>query len=104
MRFPFTDLTSTRLRPALVVAVHGEDAIVVGIFSRVPAGTMRKTWVRIDGRHPAFPQTGLKKTSLLKAEKIAVLHESVFQKKIAKLARDIMAQVQEALKRALLLS
>lgn len=103
VRFPFTDLTSTKLRPALVIAVHGEDAIVVGIFSRVPAGTLRKTWVRIDMKHPTFPKTGLKKTSLLKAEKIAVVHESVFQKKIGKLAPDVMAQVQEALKRALLL-
>jgi len=104
VRFPFTDLTSTKLRPALVVAVHGEDAIVVGIFSRLPAGTLRKTWVRIDGEHPTFPETGLKKASLLKAEKIATVHESVFQRKLGKLPPDAMAQVQEALKTALLLS
>jgi mRNA interferase MazF len=103
VRFPFTDLTSTKLRPALVVAVHGEDAIVAGIFSRVPAGTLRKTWVLIADKHPAFPQTGLKKSSLLKAEKIAVVHESVFQKKLGRLAPDVVAQVEEALKRALLL-
>ncbi|MGA7874882.1 MAG: hypothetical protein WCA08_04405 [Desulfoferrobacter sp.] len=34
VRFPFTDLTTTKLRPALVLAVHGEDVIVMGIFSR----------------------------------------------------------------------
>jgi len=103
VRFPFTDLTSTKLRPAFVVAVHREDAIVVGIFSRVPAGTLRRTWVLMDDKHPAFPQTGLKKTSLLKAEKIAVVHESVFQKRLGRLAPDVVAQVQEALKQALLL-
>jgi len=27
VRFPFTDLTSTKLRPALVWAVHGEDKV-----------------------------------------------------------------------------
>jgi len=91
------------LRPTLVVAVHGEDAIVTGIFSRVPVGTLRKTWVLIEDQHPAFPQTGLKKTSVLKAEKIAVVHESVFQKKLGRLAPDGVAQVQQALKRALLL-
>ena len=103
VRFPFTDLTSTKLRPALVLAVHREDAVVLGIFSRVPAGTLRRTWVLMDDRHPAFPQTGLKKTSLLKAEKIAVVHESVFQKRLGRLAPDVVAQVQEALKQALLL-
>lgn len=104
VRFPFTDLTSTKLRPALVLAVHGEDVVGIGIFSRVPGGTLRKTWVRIEDRHPMFLQTGLKKTSLLKAEKIAVVHESVFQRKLGRLPSDIMAQAQEALKRALLIS
>ena len=103
VRFPFTDLTSTKPRPALVVAVHREDAIVLGIFSRVPAGTLRRSWVLMEDKHPAFPQTGLKKTSLLKAEKIAVVHESVFQKRLGRLAPDVVAQVQEALKQALLL-
>ena len=42
LRFPFTDLTSTKLRPALVWAVYGEDVIVIGIFSRVPAGRLHK--------------------------------------------------------------
>ena len=29
IRFPFSDLTSTKRRPALVVSVEGEDVIVV---------------------------------------------------------------------------
>jgi len=101
VRFPFTDLTSTKLRPALVLAVHGEDVIVVGIFSRVPTGALCRTWVLVEDRHPAFLRTGLRKTSLLKAEKIAVVHESVFQRKLGTLPPDLMAQVEEALKRAL---
>ncbi len=35
--FPFTDLSSAKRRPALVWVTHGEDVIVLGIFSRVPA-------------------------------------------------------------------
>ena len=104
VRFPFTDLTSTKLRPALALAVHGEDVIVLGIFSRVLPGALHKTWVRIEESHPEFARSGLKKTSLLKAEKIAVVHESVFQRKLGSLPPDLMAQVQEALKRALLVS
>ena len=34
VRFPFSDLATTKLRPALVLAIHGEDVIVIGIFSR----------------------------------------------------------------------
>jgi mRNA interferase MazF len=104
VRFPFSDLSSTKLRPALVWAVHGEDVIVMGIFSRVPTGPMRRTWVHVEDRLAAFPQTGLKKTSLLKAEKVAVVHESVFQRKLGTFSPDLKSQVQEALKAALLIS
>lgn len=104
VRFPFSDLTFTKLRPALVWAVHGEDVIVVGIFSRVPAGILRKSWVLIEAQHSEFSRIGLKKTSLLKAEKVAVVHDSIFQKKIGSLPKDVMKQVEEALKIALLMS
>ena len=103
VRFPFTDLTATKLRPALVLATHGEDVIVVGIFSRVPPA-LRATWVSIHERHAGFAQTGLKKASVLKAEKITAIHESIFHKRIGKLSSDLSAQAQEALKNALLIT
>ena len=102
VRFPFTDLTTTKLRPAFVVATHGEDIIVRGIFSRLPA-TLRATWVLIDEQDPVFKESGLKKSSVLKAEKIAVIHESVFQRKLGNLSSDLMVRVLEALKKALLI-
>lgn len=101
VRFPFSDLTSTKLRPALVVSIQGEDVIMVGIFSRLPPGSLRKTWVRLDEANRDFAQSGLKKTSMLKAEKIAVIHESVLQRKLGTLSAVLMDQVDEALKRAL---
>jgi mRNA interferase MazF len=101
VRFPFSDLTSTKRRPALVLSVQGEDVIMVGIFSHLPSGSLRKTWVRLDVAHPDFSQSGLKKASLLKAEKIAVIHESVLQRKLGTLSTDLMDQMDEALKRAL---
>lgn len=87
VRFPFSDLTTTKLRPALVVAIHGEDVIVVGMFSRVP-DNLRPTWLLIKSQHSGFGQTGLKKSSVLKAEKIAVVHESVFQRRLGILPHD----------------
>jgi mRNA interferase MazF len=103
VRFPFSDLATTKLRPALVLAVHGEDVIVIGIFSRVPATVLRGTWVKIEDRHAAFVRTGLKKTSVAKCEKIAVVHRSVLQRRLGLLPRDLMSQVLTGLKKALLL-
>jgi len=104
VRFPFSDLAATKLRPALVVAAHGEDFIVMGIFSRVSGRTVRRTWVQIDEHQAGFRRTGLKKTSLLKAEKIAVVRRSVLQRELGAMGADLLAQMQAALKRALLLS
>ena len=103
VRFPFTDLTTTKLRPALVIATHGEDIIVMGIFSRVPP-SLRATWVLVDGQSATFGQTGLKKSSILKAEKIAVIHESIFRRRLGNLPPDLMSSAHAALKKALLIT
>lgn len=101
VRFPFTDLTSSKVRPALIVAIHKDDVIVLGIFSRVPAMPLLDTWIQIEDKHPSFAQTGLKKTSVLKAEKIAAIHQSVLHRKLGDLPTNIITHVQEALKKAL---
>lgn len=102
--FPFTDLTSTKVRPALVISLHREDVIILGIFSKIPTAALRESWVLMAENHPEFLQTGLKKTSLIRADKIATIHESVFLKRLGILPLDILILVQKALKKALNLS
>lgn len=104
VRFPFTDLTSAKVRPALILTTYKQDIIISGIFSKIPTSALSNTWVLIDDRHPEFAQTGLKKTSLLKTEKIATVHESVFQKQLGRLPADLLVRSQSALKQALNLS
>ena len=43
--FPFSDLAGNKLRPALVIAIHREEAIILGIFSKIPNENLRETWV-----------------------------------------------------------
>jgi len=104
LRFPFSDLISTKLRPALIWATHGEDVIVLGIFSRLRAGGLKKTWVPIEQNHADFRATGLLKDSLIKAEKIAVVHYSVLQRKLGRFSHQLTDTVDIALRRALQLS
>ncbi len=101
VRFPFSDLASSKVRPALVLARHREDVIVVGIFSRVSAVHHDKTWVRVEEADRSFRRTGLKKTSLIRAEKLAVVHQSVLVRRLGTLAPSLAAKVDEALKAAL---
>ncbi|BAZ52286.1 putative plasmid maintenance toxin/cell growth inhibitor [Nostoc sp. NIES-4103] len=101
VRFPFSNLTSTKLRPALVLAVHREEVIILGIFSKIPAADLRETWVLVSDTHPQFSQTGLKKTSLIRADKIATVNELVFERQLGILPSDMLILVQEALKKSL---
>lgn len=99
--FPFSDLTANKLRPALVIAIHREEAIILGIFSKIPDENLRETWVLISDKDPEFNQTGLKKSSLIRTDKIATVNPTVFQKKLGILSLNSIKQVRIALKKSL---
>jgi mRNA interferase MazF len=100
VHFPFTDLQSSKLRPALVLSSKGEDIIILGIFSKVPE-KLQVSWITIDEANPAFNQTGLKKTSIIKTEKIAVLHQSLIRRKLGYISSELMQQVKQTLRKTL---
>lgn len=77
--FPFTDLSSQRIRPALVVSNDergGGDVIVVFITS-VLSGPVGRAEVLIRDTHPSFAMTGLKVSSQIKCDKIATLDRRI---------------------------
>jgi mRNA interferase MazF len=54
--------------------------------------------------NPQFSQTGLKKTSLIRADKIVTVNESVFERQLGILPSDMLTLVQEALNKSLNIS
>lgn len=100
VRFPFTDLTTTKLRPAVVLAIHGDDLIIVGIFSSPPQPS-QQTWIVLGSQERNFSETGLKTTSVIKAERIAVIEHSVVVRKLGRLSASQMEKVKRAVKHAL---
>jgi len=100
VRFPFTDLTTTKLRPAVVLATHGDDLTILGIFSGPPQPS-QPTWIVLSSRDRNFPETGLKTTSLIKAERIAVIEKSIIVRKLGSLSTSQMEKVKTAVKLAL---
>lgn len=100
VRFPFSDLRATKLRPAVVLAAHGEDVVVVGVFSGIPA-SLKQTWLLLEAHHPHFAQSGLKRRSILKGEKLAVVHQSVIHSTIGSLHPELLDEVCRRVKAAL---
>src|SRR3972149_4423833 len=97
VRFPFTALSATKLRPAVVLATHGADLVIVGIFSIRPHAS-RPTWIALSDPDPAFPQTGLKVSSVIKPERIAVIEQSVVVRKLGSLSPSQLDQLKSALR------
>lgn len=69
----FRTCLSKKVRPALILTVHRKEAIILGIFSKVTNSNLHTTWVLMSEEHPDFLQTGLKNTSLIRADKIATV-------------------------------
>jgi len=74
--FPFTDLTATKLRPALVLFEGQKDVVVAFISSRVPRRPA-PTEILIDETHPEFKLTGLKRSSVIRLDKVATISKDL---------------------------
>ena len=54
VNFPFTDLQSSKVRPALVLTQKRDDVMILGIFSKVPA-YLQDSWIMIDEEDSDLP-------------------------------------------------
>lgn len=98
--FPFTDLSSKKLRPALVVSRYrkaSEDLILLFITSRTQTSTLQD--YPIFARDSFFQKTGLKVDSLIRCDKIATLNKKVVLGEIGELPRPIIRKVGVVFKR-----
>jgi mRNA interferase MazF len=93
--FPFTDLTTSKRRPCLVLArCASPDDFVVAFITSLPAPASAHT-VLVDSTHPDWRKTGLKRPSLIRADKLTTLHLAVISGAIGVLPDDLMKKVRE---------
>ncbi|MBI2184693.1 MAG: type II toxin-antitoxin system PemK/MazF family toxin [Thaumarchaeota archaeon] len=90
--FPFTDLTSTKLRPALVIYEGRADVIVAFISSKMPEKPARHD-VIIEQSHPEYGLTGLKVPSVVKLDKVATVLKSLILGEIGELGPILKGEV-----------
>jgi mRNA interferase MazF len=102
-RFPFTDLTTAKRRPAVVLTSrkkHASDVIVAFISSVVPPHLADTEFV-LDTTHPDFGISGLRRPSVFKMDKLATLDVAIFTGELGEVSDAIFDQLKERLKKAL---
>lgn len=100
IRYPFTDLSSDKVRPALVISSDSymqksKDAIFVCFSSNI--NNQESTDVLINQEDPEFSTTGLKKSSLVKTAKIVILEKSLAHRLLGQADPKIMQKVDNML-------
>ncbi len=96
--FPFTDLSGSKRRPALIVSKENsrEDVIVAFITSRLYKES--ETDLLINNEHPDFAKTGLKVPSLIRLSKLATLEKALIVGEIGYCGDNLLVQINSKLK------
>jgi mRNA interferase MazF len=101
--FPFTDLTGSKTRPAVVVSRTdrpGDDVILAFVSSVVPPSLLR-TDLRLDPTHPDFRATGLKALSVIKCDKLSTVERRILLGELGTLSLTLLQELDIRLRHAL---
>ena len=102
IHFPFTDLTDSKLRPALVLHESEHDVVVAFISSKVPVHLQDSDFL-VSMDHPSFLSTGLKVSSVIKSDKIATVSKDLIEGEIGEITRDLADECNLLLRRIFIL-
>ena len=101
VRFPFTDYSSEKLRPAVIISTdNNRDACIAFISSVVPSD-LEKADFLLNSRDKEFAPTGLKKDSVFRMNKIATVDRGIILGKLGKASEELQKKLDEKLKIAL---
>lgn len=99
--FPFDDLATLKVRPAVCltnpIGPH-HHVIVSFISSRLPADLL-ETDLILDSMHEDFAKTGLRVSSTLRLHRLMTVTTSLFQRELGELPPRIQEEVDNKLKK-----
>jgi mRNA interferase MazF len=93
--FPFTDLSSTKQRPALVISsdalnARSDDVLVAAITSQIPGRLTAEEFLIPPGDLAAC---GLPKPSVVRVAKLAALHRQLVIKRIGLMPTPLLERI-----------
>ena len=98
--FPFTDLSTTKLRPAVVlwVDLSGIDVTVCFISSQNVNHVTPEEFV-IETTNSEFSKTGLKVTSKVRVSRMVTIERNLITRRLGKLDISLLNKLNDCLKR-----
>jgi mRNA interferase MazF len=96
--FPFTDLTSAKLRPALVIYEGKKDVVLSFISSKIPS-KLSEVDVLIAGDSAGLKKAGLKVDSVIKLDKIATVLKDLIVGELGEADKETRQEVNRKLKK-----
>lgn len=100
IEFPYAEKATTKIRPVLCLTeptARHQDCIVAAITSHITNPT--STDILLDSSTPYFPQTGLKKSSLIRLDKLVTVHASRMITELGELPERCIPAVHRNLRR-----
>ena len=103
MRFPFTDLSTRKERPALVVSPNWfnhcyQDRVLIGITSSTSGNITERRNITIDIEPDDMKEGRIYKRSIVKLTKIFTCSEDIIIRKVAHLKEEKLSEVLEKLR------
>jgi mRNA interferase MazF len=105
VRFPYTDLSGSKVRPAVIVTagkyLEQIDDVLCAFISSVLPDPILHTDIIISSTHPDFQKTGLKRSSVLRTHKLVLLDRELVYSKLGDLSPSLTKLMNEGLMDAL---
>jgi mRNA interferase MazF len=98
--FPFTDLTSTKRRPCIILCERPLDVLVAFISSNIP-DVIESNAILINPEHPEFDKTGLKKTSVIYVDKLATLSKKLISGELGEVGKRLRREINSAIRKTI---
>ena len=96
--FPFTDLTTTKRRPALVILERPNDVVVLFISSKIPI-TQENQHIVIKKHDKNFKISGLKVSSTIYLDKIATISKKLIIGELGQITKRIKREFNKKIKK-----
>lgn len=93
--FPFTDLSSSKLRPGLILSKSSKESSDIILAFITSQRIDNESCFFVSRENPSFKYTGLKTDSFIRFDKIATLSKNIILGEIGELDQKTLASAQK---------